>query len=57
MSTHNDDQHREQDGTVIAALSDPGNLCEEIEDYIAEKPFQSLAIALLAGIIVGKIIL
>lgn len=40
-----------------AAFSDRDSLCEEVETYIAEKPFQSLAIALLAGIIVGKIIL
>lgn len=40
-----------------AALSDPETLCEEIESYITEKPFQSLALALLAGILVGKIIL
>jgi ElaB/YqjD/DUF883 family membrane-anchored ribosome-binding protein len=40
-----------------AAFSDPETFCAEVEAYIAEKPFQSLAIALLAGIIVGKIIL
>lgn len=40
-----------------AVFSDRETLCDEVEAYIAEKPFQSLAIALLAGIIVGKIIL
>ena len=40
-----------------AVFSDPETFCQEIETYITEKPFQSLAIALLAGIIVGKIIL
>jgi ElaB/YqjD/DUF883 family membrane-anchored ribosome-binding protein len=38
-------------------FSDPETFCEGVEAYIAEKPFQSLAMALLAGIIVGKIIL
>jgi len=45
---------RSETGGVFA---DHETLCEEVEAYIAEKPFQSLAIALLAGIIVGKIIL
>lgn len=55
MSGHDEHENRGQSGT--APFADPETLCEEIEAYIAEKPFQSLALALLAGIIVGKIIL
>jgi ElaB/YqjD/DUF883 family membrane-anchored ribosome-binding protein len=57
MSEQDDDHNRGQGGAGGRASSDPENFCEEIEAYIAEKPFQSLALALLAGIIVGKIIL
>jgi ElaB/YqjD/DUF883 family membrane-anchored ribosome-binding protein len=57
MSIEDEDQNRGQGGTGGAASSDPENFCEEVEAYIVEKPFQSLAIALLAGIIFGKIIL
>lgn len=31
--------------------------CGEVENYIRNKPFRALAIALLAGIVVGKVIL
>jgi len=57
MSIKDEDQNRGPGETGGAPFSDPETLCEEIEAYIAEKPFQSLAMALLAGIIVGKIIL
>ncbi|HEX3430891.1 MAG TPA: hypothetical protein VHT03_08390 [Rhizomicrobium sp.] len=57
MSAQAEDENRGQAGTGGAVFVDPETLCEEIEAYIAEKPFQSLAMALLAGIIVGKIIL
>jgi hypothetical protein len=57
MSVQDEDQDRGHGGTGGAAFSDPENFCEKIETYITEKPFQSLAMALLAGIIVGKIIL
>lgn len=33
------------------------DLCGEVENYIRNKPFRALGIALLAGIVVGKIIL
>lgn len=33
------------------------DLCGEVESYIRNKPFRALGIALLAGIVVGKIIL
>jgi ElaB/YqjD/DUF883 family membrane-anchored ribosome-binding protein len=57
MSAQDDDQDHGQGGTGGAAFTNPETFCEELEAYIAEKPFQSLGIALLAGIIVGKIIL
>lgn len=57
MSVHDEDQERAPSGKGGAVFSDPETFCEEVEAYISEKPFQSLAIALLAGIIVGKIIL
>ena len=56
MSMQDEEQNRAV-GKTDGAFSDPETLCEEIETYIAEKPFQSLAMALLAGIIVGKVIL
>lgn len=36
---------------------DGENFCADIEAYIIAKPFKALAIALLAGILVGKLIL
>jgi hypothetical protein len=36
---------------------DRENVCADIEAYIIAKPFKALAIALLAGIAVGKLIL
>ncbi|MGH6890439.1 MAG: hypothetical protein ACREHF_14810 [Rhizomicrobium sp.] len=36
---------------------DREDLCGEVENYIRAKPFRALAIALLAGIVVGKLIL
>jgi ElaB/YqjD/DUF883 family membrane-anchored ribosome-binding protein len=57
MSTQDNAEHHGSSGPKEAAFSDPETLCEEIEAYIAEKPFQSLLVALLAGIVVGKIIL
>lgn len=33
------------------------DLCSEVETYIRTKPFRALAMAVLAGIVVGKIIL
>ena len=56
MTMPNDNENREPSRTG-ATFSDPETLCAEIEAYISEKPFQSLAIALLVGIVVGKIIL
>lgn len=44
-------------GETPVPFSNAENFCEEIEAYITEKPLQSLGIALLIGIIVGKIIL
>jgi ElaB/YqjD/DUF883 family membrane-anchored ribosome-binding protein len=40
-----------------AANAEREDLCTEVEAYIAAKPFQSVLIALLAGIIVGRLIL
>lgn len=57
MSTHDENEKRGHGGSAGAPFADPETLCEEIEAYIAEKPFQSLFMALLAGIIFGKIIL
>ena len=56
MPMPNDNENDEASKTG-AAFSDPETLCAEIEAYIGEKPFQSLAIALLVGIVVGRIIL
>jgi hypothetical protein len=36
---------------------DREDLCGEVENYIRSRPFRALAMALLAGIVVGKIIL
>jgi len=44
-------------GEIPVLSTNPENFCEEIEAYITEKPLQSLGIALLIGIIVGKVIL
>lgn len=52
-----DENESREPGRTGAAFSDPETLCGEIEAYISEKPLQSLAIALLVGIAVGKIIL
>lgn len=38
-------------------LADSEDFCGEIESYIRAKPFKSVLVALLIGIIVGKIIL
>jgi len=57
MSMQDNSEHHGQGAPKEAVFSDPETLCEEIEAYIAEKPFQSLLIALLAGIVVGKVIL
>lgn len=56
MPTPDENEDRRQSETSTA-FSDPETFCEEIEAYITQKPLQSLGIALLAGIIVGKIIL
>lgn len=56
MTMPNDNENHEASGTG-AVFSDPETVCAEIEAYISEKPFQSLAIALLVGVVVGKIIL
>jgi len=57
MSIEDEDRNRPHGRTGGTPFADPETLCEEIEAYIAAKPFQSLAMALLAGIIFGKIIL
>lgn len=57
MSMQDDGEHHGPVGATEPAFADPATLCEEIESYIAEKPFQSLLMALLAGIVVGKIVL
>lgn len=57
MSMQNEEATRETGGRPERAFSDPETLCAEVEAYIAAKPFQSLAMALLAGIVVGRIIL
>ena len=57
MSIQDDGEHHGIGGAKEAAFSDPETLCAEIEAYIAEKPFQSLLMAVLGGIVVGKIIL
>lgn len=56
MIAQDDGEHGGEGGTA-AAFSDSETFCQEVESYIREKPFQSLGIALLAGIIFGKIIL
>ncbi len=38
-------------------LPDTEDLCGEVESYIRAKPFRAIAVALLVGIVVGKIIL
>jgi ElaB/YqjD/DUF883 family membrane-anchored ribosome-binding protein len=40
-----------------AANEEREDLCAEVEAYIAARPFQSVLIALLAGILVGRMIL
>jgi ElaB/YqjD/DUF883 family membrane-anchored ribosome-binding protein len=54
------DENENRDGSH-RPISDrlPGNedLCGEVESYIRAKPFQSVAIALLVGIFVGRIVL
>ena len=57
MSMHDNEATRETAGRAERAYSNPESVCAEVEAYIAEKPLQSLLMALLAGIIVGKIIL
>ncbi|HLY07109.1 MAG TPA: hypothetical protein VKR31_15295 [Rhizomicrobium sp.] len=59
MTMPDENETHGESGTHAAthAAFSPETFCEEVENYITEKPFQSLAIALLAGIIVGKIIL
>jgi ElaB/YqjD/DUF883 family membrane-anchored ribosome-binding protein len=43
-----------ENGTAVSGTE---NICAEIESYIIAKPFRALAIALLSGIVVGKLIL
>ena len=57
MSMQDNAADHDAAGHTEAGFPGPETLCAEVEAYIAEKPFRSLAMALLAGIIVGKIIL
>lgn len=57
MSMHDQETTHETAGRAERAFSNPESICAEVEAYISEKPLQSLLMALLAGIIVGKIIL
>jgi ElaB/YqjD/DUF883 family membrane-anchored ribosome-binding protein len=40
-----------------AASSGTASLCAEVEAYIATRPLRALAIALISGIVLGKLIL
>lgn len=54
------DDHENRDGSassILDRLPDSEDFCGEIESYIRAKPFRSIAIALLVGIVFGKIIL
>jgi ElaB/YqjD/DUF883 family membrane-anchored ribosome-binding protein len=52
------DEHENTDGPHLGTrLADSEDFCGEIESYIRAKPFKSILVALLIGIIVGKIIL
>jgi len=54
------DENESRDGSqrpISDRLPGSGDLCDDVESYIRAKPFQSVAIALLVGIFVGRIIL
>ena len=52
------DEHENTDGPHLGTrLADSEDFCGEIESYIRAKPFKSVLVAVLIGIIVGKIIL
>jgi ElaB/YqjD/DUF883 family membrane-anchored ribosome-binding protein len=56
MSDEDDNRHSSH-GTVRDRLPDAEDLCDEVESYIRAKPFKAMLIALMVGILVGKIIL
>jgi ElaB/YqjD/DUF883 family membrane-anchored ribosome-binding protein len=54
------DDHENKDGShgsIADRLPNSEDLCGEVESYIKSKPFRSVAIALLVGVLVGKILL
>lgn len=51
------DEDAIRDSISRAANEDGEDLCAELQSYIAAKPFRAVLIALLAGIVVGKLIL
>lgn len=52
-----DDQLAGKPGRDESAALTTENFCAEVEAYIKARPFRALAIALLSGIVVGKVIL
>lgn len=58
MTMSDEDENRHGSGSRFAdRLPDTEDLCSEVESYIRAKPFRAILIALMAGILVGKIIL
>jgi ElaB/YqjD/DUF883 family membrane-anchored ribosome-binding protein len=58
MATSDEDKNRQGSGSAFAdRLPNTEDLCSEVESYIRAKPFRAILIALLAGILVGKIVL
>ncbi|HEX4158254.1 MAG TPA: hypothetical protein VHY79_07240 [Rhizomicrobium sp.] len=58
MAMSDEDENRPgSHGRAGGGLPDTEDLCGEVESYIRAKPFRAIAIALLAGILVGKILL
>jgi ElaB/YqjD/DUF883 family membrane-anchored ribosome-binding protein len=58
MTTSDEDENRHGSRSAFAdRLPSTEDLCGEVESYIRAKPFRAVLIALLAGILVGKIIL
>ena len=57
MAMSDEDENRQGSHSHAAErLPDSEDLCGDVESYIRAKPFKAIAIALIAGILVGKII-
>lgn len=58
MAMPDEDENRQgSHGPSADRLPNSEDLCADVESYIRAKPFRAVAIALLAGILVGKILL